>query len=70
MKVVLSPNPYRDKGLRSALAADRILKSAGISTVMCLPFALEKGSRLDLPKHVRFLDMQTELKGADRKSVV
>lgn len=65
MKVVLSPNPYRDKGLRSALAADRILKSAGISTVMCLPFALEKGSRLDLPKHVRFLDMQTELKGAD-----
>lgn len=65
MKVVLSPNPYRDKGLRSALAADRILRSAGISTVMCLPFALEKGSRLDLPKHVRFMDMQTELQGAD-----
>lgn len=65
MKVVLSPNPYRDKGLRSALAADRILRAAGISTVMCLPFALEKGSRLDLPKHVRFLDMQTELQGAD-----
>lgn len=65
MKVVLSPNPYRDKGLRSALAADRILKAAGIATSVCLPFALEKGSRLDMPKHVRFLDMQTELKNAD-----
>ena len=65
MKVVLSPNPYRDKGLRSALAAERILKGAGISTAMCLPFALEKGSRLDLPKHVKFMDMQAELKDAD-----
>ncbi len=65
MKVVLSPNPYRDRGLRSALAADRILKAAGISTAMCLPFELEKGSRLDLPKHVHFLDMQTELTQAD-----
>lgn len=65
MKVVLSPNPYRDKGLRSALAADRILKAAGISTSICLPFILEKGSRLEMPKHVNFLDMQTELKSAD-----
>lgn len=65
MKVVLSPNPYRDRGLRSALAADRILKTAGISTAICLPFELEKGSRLDLPKHVHFLDMQTELTQAD-----
>lgn len=65
MKVVLSPNPYRDKGLRSALAAERILKSVGVKTSICLPFTLEKGSRLEMPKHVAFQDMQTELKSAD-----
>ena len=65
MKVVLSPNPYRDRGLRSALAADRILKGAGITTAICLPFPLEKGHRLDIPKSVHFQDMQTELQGAD-----
>ncbi len=65
MKVVLSPNPYRDRGLRSALAADRILKGAGITTAICLPFPLEKGHRLDIPKSIHFQDMQTELQGAD-----
>lgn len=65
MKVVLSPNPYRDKGLRAALNADRLLKAAGLQTSMCLPFAIEKGSRLELPRHVTFMDMQQELKSAD-----
>lgn len=65
MKVVLSPNPYRDKLLRSALAAERILRAAGIQTAMCLPFVPEKGSRLELPKNAHFLDMQSELKSAD-----
>ncbi|MEG0764641.1 MAG: NAD(+)/NADH kinase [Pseudoflavonifractor sp.] len=65
MKVVLSPNPYRDKGLKTAQAADRILKSAGISTAMCLPFAPEKGSHLELPRHLVFADMQQELAQAD-----
>ncbi len=65
MRVVLSPNPYRDKGLRAAQAADRILKAAGITTAMCLPFALEKSSRMELPRHVNFMDMQQELKTAD-----
>ena len=30
MKIVLSPNPYRDKGLKTAQAASRILKNAGV----------------------------------------
>lgn len=65
MKVVLSPNPYRDKGLKAAQAADRILRENKVETAMCLPFALEKGSRMELPKHLTFRDMQTELTGAD-----
>ena len=65
MKVVLSPNPYRDKGLRAAQAAERILKSAGVETVICLPFTPEKSSRIELPKNLYFSDMQRELSGAD-----
>lgn len=65
MKVVLSPNPYRDKGLRAAQAANRILKSAGVETAICLPFMPEKNSRVELPKNLHFSDMQHELAGAD-----
>lgn len=65
MKVVLSPNPYRDKGLKAAQSAERILKGVGVETVLCLPFALEKGSRIELPRHLEFADMQAELAHAD-----
>ena len=30
MKVVLSPNPYRDKGLKAAQASRKILGSYGV----------------------------------------
>ena len=50
MKVVLSPNPYRDRGLRAAQAAEKILRNVGVETAMCLPFLLE-GSNLEFPKH-------------------
>lgn len=64
MKVVLSPNPYRDRGLKAAQAAEKILRAAGVETVMCLPFSVEGGG-VELPRHLRFRDMQEELKGAD-----
>ena len=41
MRVVLSPNPYRDKGLRAAQAARKILCGNGVDTLICLPFELE-----------------------------
>ena len=43
MKVVLSPNPYRDRGLKAALRASAILEQGGIETSMCLPFSLDSG---------------------------
>ena len=30
MKVVLSPNPYRDRGLRAAQFARRVLERSGV----------------------------------------
>lgn len=64
MKIVLSPNPYRDKGLKAAQAAAKILERAHVETVMCLPFDLDPRSRIELPKHLDFCDMQTELADA------
>ena len=49
MKVVLSPNPYRDRGLRAAQFARRVLERGGVDTVICLPFEVDESSRLDIP---------------------
>lgn len=65
MKVVLSPNPYRDKGLRSAQAARRILAGSGVETLVCLPFELEENSRVELPKHLEYLPLKEGLAQAD-----
>lgn len=65
MKVILSPNPYRDRGLRTAQAAGRILRSCGVETVFCLPFPLESGSRPDLPGQVELHILEQELPAAD-----
>ena len=64
MKVVLSPNPYRDRGLRAAQAAEKILRGAGVETSMCLPFQVE-GGHAELPRHIQFRNTQEELKTAD-----
>ena len=58
MKIVLSSNPYRDRGLRVALEARRVLEHAGVQTVLCLPFQPKKGDRLDLPFSLSLLDKE------------
>ena len=58
MRVLLSSNPYRDRGLRVALEARRILNNAGAETALCLPFAPRKGDRLDLPRQVKLGSME------------
>ena len=54
MKIVLSPNPYRDRGLRAVQNAERILRGVGMETCMCLPFPLDKNSRMEFPKNLVF----------------
>jgi len=65
MKILLSSNPYRDRGLRAALEAKRVLEHAGAETVLCLPFQPKKGERLELPRQVELVDLQTALPSAD-----
>ena len=65
MKIVLSSNPYRDKGLRVALEARRVLEHSGAQTVLCLPFQPKRGDRLDLPRQVPLSLLDKELPTAD-----
>lgn len=65
MKILLSSNPYRDRGLRAALEAKRVLEHAGAETALCLPFQPKKGDRLDLPRQVNLSVMEQELPCAD-----
>lgn len=61
MKVLLSSNPYRDKGLHTALEAQEILKKAGVEASLCLPFPLKEGDTLQLPPGVQLTQMDQEL---------
>lgn len=63
MKIILSPNPYRDRGLRTAQAAARILKESGVETCFCLPF--EPDPHFELPKNLIYSDIDLEIAGAD-----
>ena len=65
MKIVLSSNPYRDKGLRVALEARRVLEHAGAQTVLCLPFQPKKGDRMELPRQLSLSLLDKELTTAD-----
>ena len=63
MKVVISPNPYRDKNLRYAAEAKSILENAGIETSICLAFEVDKD--FALPSDVKLQDLSRELRTAD-----
>lgn len=63
MKIVLSPNPYRDRGLKAAQAAEKILRNAGAETKLCLPFQTDSG--FELPRHLEYADMKREIQDAD-----
>ena len=65
MKIVLSSNPYRDRGMRVALEARRVLEHAGAQTVLCLPFQPKKGDRLELPRQQSMPLLEKELPTAD-----
>lgn len=62
-RVILTPNPYRDKGFRTVLAAQEILNESGIETRICLPFDVDKS--FELPGDIRFARLDRELTRAD-----
>ena len=63
MKVIITPNPYRDKNLSCAAQAKEILEKAGIDTVVCLAFDVDKD--FALPKTVDLKELNRELKNSD-----
>ncbi len=65
MRVILSSNPYRDRGLKAAQEAKKILDRENIESVMCLPFTPRKGERVEIPKGVTVSTLEKELPRAD-----
>ena len=62
-RVILSPNPYRDKNFQTLREAMTVLQNAGIETRVCLPFEVDR--TCDLPRDIRFSRMDRELPTAD-----
>lgn len=65
MRIILSSNPYRDRGLRVAQESQRILRAAGADTVICIPFTPKKGERVELPRNTAVSVLEKELPRAD-----
>jgi len=65
MRVILSSNPYRDRGMKAAQQAQRILERVGVECCFCLPFELGHGNHADLPRNLKFSNLQQELSHAD-----
>ena len=62
-KVVLTPNPYRDRNFRFVREAAAVLEQSGIETRLCLAFDLNNG--FELPSDLKFFDLKEELRNAD-----
>lgn len=62
-KVILTPNPYRDKNFQTVREAVRILQNAGMEVRVCLPFEVDK--TYELPKDVHFYRLDREIQSAD-----
>ncbi len=62
-RVILTPNPYRDKYFQTVREAMAILQDAGVEVRLCLPFEVDKN--YDLPKDLRFHRLDREIQYAD-----
>ena len=61
-KIILTPNPYRDKDFLTVREAMRILKDAGADVRVCLPFEVDRS--YELPRDIRFSRLDRELNNA------
>lgn len=63
MKIVMTPNPYRDRNFKHVEQAAEILQAAGAETRICLPFDVDKS--FELPTSIPFYELNKEIKSAD-----
>jgi len=61
-KIILTPNPYRDKNFETVREALAVLKNAGMEVRVCLPFEVDR--TFPLPSDIRFSRLDRELAGA------
>ena len=61
-KVILTPNPYRDKNFQKVRAAAQILQGSGVDARICLPFEIDRS--YDLPKDLHFSRLDKEISTA------
>ena len=61
--VILTPNPYRDKGFQTVRQAMRILKDAGMEVKVCLPFEVDRS--FELPRDIRFTRLDREIQNTE-----
>ena len=62
-RVILTPNPYRDKNFHTVREAMRILQNANMEVRLCLPFEVDKS--YELPQDLRFYRLDREIQSAD-----
>lgn len=62
-KIVMTPNPYRDKNFKFANLAEKILHEAGIETRTCLAFDVDRN--FEFPPDIVLHDLKRELRDAD-----
>ena len=62
-KVILTPNPYRDKDFKTVRTAVAVLEKAGVLVRVCLPFEVDKS--YDLPRDLTFHRLDREIQNAD-----
>ena len=62
-RVILTPNPYRDKNFQTVRAAMQILQEVGIEPRLCLPFEIDRS--YELPRDLRFHRLDRELQNTD-----
>lgn len=62
-RVILTPNPYRDKNFKTVREAMNVLNQSGLEVRVCLPFEVDR--TYDLPKDIAFSRLDRELPKAD-----
>lgn len=62
-RVILTPNPYRDKNFQTVRSAKQILEDAGLAVSICLPFDVDRS--FELPKDLTFARLDNELSRSD-----
>ena len=62
-RVVMTPNPYRDRDFTYVAEAKRILEEAGVEVKVCLAFDVDPD--FPLPEHVTISDLQEEIRNAE-----